>query len=402
MSGSTRSYEMARRLVALGHEVNMVTSWREVESCRKQFHTCESGISVHWIPVSYSNRMRFWGRIFAFFKFAFHSSLLAASFEADIVLASSTPLTIAIPALYASFRLGVPMVFEVRDLWPEMPIAMGMLDHPLAIRASRILEVLSYRHASAVIALSPGIKEGIVRAGCSPTRIAVIPNGCDNSMFDCQPSFPASLHSIKPCLASTPLLLYAGTFGRVNNVSYAVSLAHELITLGSDIRLLLIGSGSEFDSVRHKAFQSGVLNKNLFLEAPISKAEIPSLLAAVTMASNLVIDIPEARANSANKFFDTLAAGKPIFLNHGGWMHELVVQHDCGISGWGKSTREIAVEVDLRLHDLDWLARAGRSSRNLAEKYFDRDILVAQLEQVLFASALQKAVDVDSIAPGLY
>ena len=136
MPGGTRPYEMARRLVAKGHEVNMVCSWRASDGRTNWFETKEAGISIHWLPVPYSNRMSYRARIQAFLKFALLSTFKAASLDSDIVYASSTPLTIALPAIIAALKCNVPMVLEVRDLWPEMPIAIGALNNPLAIFAT--------------------------------------------------------------------------------------------------------------------------------------------------------------------------------------------------------------------------------------------------------------------------
>ena len=402
MSGGTRSYEMARRLVAMGHEVNMITSFRDLGVRKQRFETIEAGIKVHWLPVPYSNRMGFIDRVLAFLKFAFGSSRLAASINSDIIFASSTPLTIAVPAVYASSCQKTPMVFEVRDLWPEMPIAIGMLTNPLLVKVSRVLEVWAYRSAASVVTLSPGMKNGVVRTGYPSSRVAVIPNSCDNVEFAFDPEAAQKFRAARPWLGEKPLLIYAGTFGRVNGVGYAVKLAKALLALGSDIRLLLVGDGAERDIVMQQARAAGVYEQNLFFETKMTKREIPALFSAATMASNLVIDLPEARANSANKFFDTLASGKPIFLNHGGWMHDLVTAHGCGIAAWGRSIEEVAQELHQRLHDPDWLQKAGAASRHLAETHFDRDVLAQQLEQVLSAALNGKPGKAEAIAPGFY
>ena len=102
MSGGTRSYEFARRLVSMGHEVDMITTWREPDSRKSWFVTQEDGIKVHWLPLQYSNHMSYFKRIKAFIKFAWYSAHRAAYLESDIVLATSTPLTVAFPAVYAS------------------------------------------------------------------------------------------------------------------------------------------------------------------------------------------------------------------------------------------------------------------------------------------------------------
>jgi len=402
MSGGTRSYEMARRLVAMGHEVNMVTSWRDVDGRKRPFHTIEAGIKVHWLPVAYSNRMGFNKRLLAFFKFAFASSQKALSLDSDIIFATSTPLTIALPAVFASMRRKIPMVFEVRDLWPEMPIAIGALTNPLLVSASRALEVWAYRNAVSVVALSPGMKNGVVRTGYPSSRVAVIPNSCDNGDFASNPVASQRSRAARSWLGDKPLLIYAGTFGRVNGVGYAVSLAKELLVMGSNIRILLIGDGAERDTVVEMARQLGVLDVNLFFEKSVSKTEISSLFSASTMSSAFFIDLPEMRINSANKFFDSLAAGKPILLNYGGWMHELVLRYQCGFCAWRLPLDQVARELDCRLNDREWLLQAGHNARKLAVNYFDRDVLAQQLESVLIGAINGDPDMAESFAPGLY
>ena len=93
--GGTRSFEMARRLVQMGHDVHVITSDQKVENAGKRtwYETEETGIHVHWFPVPYSNKMSYRARIVAFFRFAFLASRKAASIDSDVIFATSTPLT---------------------------------------------------------------------------------------------------------------------------------------------------------------------------------------------------------------------------------------------------------------------------------------------------------------------
>jgi len=403
MSGGTRSYEMARRMVAAGHDVQMVTSYREPNGNRNGwFKTEEAGIQVHWYPVPYSSHMSFFERVRAFFSFALAARKKAVELDGDIIFATSTPLTIALPAVPASRKKKIPMVFEVRDLWPEMPIAVGALKNPLLRFAADKLEHWAYHNAASVVALSPGMKKGVVRTGYPAERVAVIPNSSDNAEFKYNPEAAARFRAEREWLGNKPLFTYAGTFGKVNGVSYAVDLAKALLELKSTVRILLVGQGSERDDLVTVAKRAGVFEVNLFIENPLPKSEVPDLLSASTMASNLVTDLPEARANSANKFFDTLAAGKPVFINHGGWMHDLVVQHKCGLAMWRKPVTEVAVELDRKMLDGAWLEQAGNAARELAEGCFARDDLAQQLISVLEAAVEGCPEKSEGIAPGDY
>src|SRR5690606_33152003 len=166
MPGGTRSYEMARKLVAAGHEVHMVTSWRNDDGRPAGwFQTDEAGIRVHWLPVPYSNHMSYLQRVLAFFRFAFLSLGKAKELNGDVVFATSTPLTIALPAVLAARSKKIPLVFVVRDLWPELPVAMVALRNPMLKWLATRLEKWAYYNSEAIIALSPGMKQGVIRAG---------------------------------------------------------------------------------------------------------------------------------------------------------------------------------------------------------------------------------------------
>ena len=172
-AGGTRSYEMAQRLIERGHSVTMVCgsingghgavtglSGAFTRGVRKGL---VDGIWVIELELPYSNADSFARRSFTFLKFSIRSMLLVFSERYDLLFATSTPLTVAIPALAGKWIRRRPMVFEVRDLWPELPRAMGVISNPIVLRSLELLEKAAYRSASSIIALSPGMAHGIGR-----------------------------------------------------------------------------------------------------------------------------------------------------------------------------------------------------------------------------------------------
>ena len=403
MSGGTRSYEMAKRMVAKGHDVHMITSYREPCENRSWVTSKIDGINVYWLPVQYTNKMSFLRRIKSFFEFAIKSSIKTASIKADIIFATSTPLTIALPAIYASKKQKIPMVFEVRDLWPEMPIAMGALKNPISIFFAKFLEKFAYKNSAAINALSPGMKEGIISTGFPATKVSVIPNSSDISMFRVDKEFGYSFRKSRPWLKKNdPLLLYTGTFGLINDLDSLVKIALELCKINSEIKILAIGGGIRFKEVQKYAEDLGVLNKNFFMEDYLKKKDVPSAISAATITTSLFLDKPEMQKNSANKFFDSLAAGKPIMINYGGWMNDLIKNHSCGLAMWKTPYPKIAQELNEKLYDENWLSSASKASAKLADEYFDRDLLASQLIELLENVVDKKAEAAESLAPGIY
>ncbi|MBU8921206.1 MAG: glycosyltransferase family 4 protein [Bacteroidales bacterium] len=382
MEGGTRSYEMARRLVANGHEVHIITSDRKPSTSKSWYNSKEEGINVHWLPLPYSNSMSNAARVRAFAKFVGLSFRKALEVPGDLVFASSTPLTIALPAIWAARKRKLPVVFEVRDLWPELPIAVGAIKNSAAIFCARWLENFAYMNSEHIVALSPGMQEGIIATGYPAERVTVIPNCCDIEMFS-----PAKLESNPPLdlswLAGRPLVVYAGTMGFINGVDYLARLAEAVLPLDPGIRFLIVGSGKMKKKVVAVATKSGVLGENFFMLDGVPKEQVPTLLSAATIASSLFVDLEPMWSNSANKFFDALAASKPIMINYRGWQAELIEEHGAGIVLPINDISSAAKTLVKRIRNKDWLRNAGEAAATLANNKFARNNLAEDLEHIL-------------------
>ncbi|HXV77652.1 MAG TPA: glycosyltransferase family 4 protein [Candidatus Polarisedimenticolaceae bacterium] len=383
MSGSTRSYEIARRLVAGGHRVDIVTSdrgsgassnWRESEC---------GGARVHWIAVPYSNELPFARRMRAFLRYALAAARRSSSIDADLIFATSTPLTIALPAAYAKLRKRVPLIMEIRDLWPEVPIAMGVLRSRSSRALARALERFAYACSARVVALSPGMADGVARAGYPRERVVTLPNACDLELFDVPVSVGQAFRASHPWLGDRPLVVYAGTLGRANDVGFLVRLAGSMRWIDERVRFLVVGDGAEREDLRALAAQLGVLDRTLFMMDPVPKLAMPRILAAADLAVSTFARVPALWTNSANKVFDALASGTPIAINHGGWIAELLDDHDAGLILDAADAEAAARRLAAALADGEWLARAATNARRLARDRFSRDRLVAQLEQLM-------------------
>lgn len=383
-AGGTRSYELARRLVARGHEVNMVTSDTSPEDRTSNWYqTEEAGIKVHWLPNEYSNHMSYSRRIRAFLRFAARACTKAASLPADVIFATSTPLTIAIPAIYAARRRRVPMVFEVRDLWPEAPIAVGALQNPLLIRCARWLERWAYKNATYVVALAPRFREGVVACGYPRSRVKVIFNGADVAVFDVQ----QQQSCLPPELVGLPTICYTGTIGLVNEVHRIVDIA-ERTRHHSDLVFVVAGDGREAASLTAYAQERGVLGLNFVMLGQLPKAAIPELLARATAAIGTASADPRLHPDAMNKIADYLAAGKPIFCAFEGWLSSLVCDQGAGV--YLPRDPDLAAQILLEhINNQEWLSGASEAARELAKTKFNYDLLVEDLEEVLEAAVCE-------------
>jgi glycosyltransferase involved in cell wall biosynthesis len=384
MSGGTRSYEFARRLVERGHEVHMITGDPDADRARV---TREAGIVVHWLPVPYSNAMSYRRRLRAFLGFVGRAALTAGRLRHDLVFATSTPLTVAIPGVWAALRRRVPMVLEVRDVWPELPIAIGALRSPVSRWAAGRLEAWAYRRAAHVIALSPGMAASI-RGRFPGVTVTVVPNSSDIGLFAGADRAGAALRRDTPWLGDRPLILYAGTLGLANGVDYLVRMAVHLAGTAPDVRIAIVGDGRTRDGLRELAAGLGVLDRNVFLLGPVAKAEVVAFFGACDLAVSVFTDVPELGANSPNKVFDAFAAGRPVAVNHGGWIADLITGSGAGLVLPAHDTGAAAEAVAAFLGDRAACRAAGSAAYALARDRFDRDLLFQDFERVLTTSQL--------------
>ena len=395
MPGGIRSHEMARRLVARGHDVNMITSWREEDRRTEYFVTKEAGIRVHWIPVPYSNKMGFGSRIRAFFTFAWKAARKAASLKADIVFATSTPLTVALPGAYAAWKRDVPMVFEIRDLWPEVPIALGVIQSPLLKKMAKWLERFAYDRSTAVVALAPGMADGVFKTGVNKKRVAIIPNGCDIAFFK-RTNSRNEANKRKP---EKQIILYVGHIGRANGVEYVIQLAKAMLDFYPTLEpeFVIIGDGQMFPKVKSLGIEEGVLGKNVRMLGAMPKIEIPKWL-KMASATIMTYDGPEIlfRDSVSNKFFDSLAAGKPIFANFEGF--STLIAKSCGAGViLPKNDFEMAAHtVSKFLEDPKAVHQAAVASFHLGHRFFNREKLALDLEKV-FIRVLEGGTSLDRI-----
>jgi glycosyltransferase involved in cell wall biosynthesis len=394
MPGGTRSHEFASHLAQSGHHVTVITSWQETlppAVC----HETVAGYNVRWIHIPYSNTMGYWRRVSSFVQFLLAASWHASRTPADLVFATSTPLTVVIPGAVGAWVHRVPWVLEIRDLWPEVPIAIGAIRNPLAKWFARWLARFGYRSAARVITLSPGIRDGVIRAGCSPNKVSVIPNLSNLAAFGDGIGNPDRFLERYPALRGRPIVMYAGTIGQVNGVDYLVKIAAKAMAHSSKVAFCILGEGRELPQLRQVAASMGVLDSNLIVCPPLTKSQMPDALAAARLCTSLVVDLPAMWDNSANKFFDALAAGRPIAINYEGWQAELIRSTGVGLVLPADDAPSAWRIIEGFLSDEEGVIRAGQGARSLALERFDAKRLAAEFELVLLEAAARPGQDQD-------
>ncbi len=386
-STGTRSYEFARRWVKARHKVTLITGHYDigglqVDKALYQKQTIE-GINVVVVGTKYSNKQSHLRRITSFLSFCLLSIYAGLRTKGvDVIYASSTPLTVGIPAMVIKWAKHIPFVFEVRDQWPEIPIELNIITNRFLIKILLWLEKTIYRNCSSIIALSPGQADGIRKVLTPDSRnrglteekpITVIPNSCDIDLF--RPDIDGSAIRQRMGWGDKLVLLHTGAMGKVNGLDFVINAA-ERLKEHSDIIFVLIGDGNQKPFLESRVKELALTNVEILSSVP--KRELSDFYAAANIGLVIIGNFPIIEHNSANKFFDSLSAGKPVLLNYSGWQRNILEENAAGF-GCDLCNLDQFVEKVLHLNSHGkQIEQTAQNARRVAVEKFNRDQLAKQ------------------------
>ncbi len=385
--GHTRHFELAQFLRARGHELvvvasdlNYQTGERTVERAGLYAEQNIDGVRVlrsYIYPALH--RSYFW-RIISFLSFMVSSVWTALRVhEVDLVMGTSPPIFQALSAWLVAFLRRKPYLLEVRDLWPEFGVSMGVLKNPVVIAIARWLESFLYARATHILVNSPAYKEYMVGKGLLPDKITFIPYGTDVDMFT--PEVDGSPVRSELGLGDKFVVLYAGALGQANDIDTLLRAANRLKD-EEKICFVLFGDGKERVRLQAEAGRMGL--DNLVFAGVRSKKEIPAVIASSDVCLAILQDIPMFRTTYPNKVFDYMAAGKPTVLVIDGVVRQVIEEAGGGAFVEPGNDEMLANTVlELSRHP-ERVKRMGQDARAYLVKHLDRrDKLEDTLELLL-------------------
>lgn len=382
-SYGTRVYEFTKRWVEKGHQVTVITGVYAKSDIRAQKfieNQDYEGINVKVINVTIDNKMPVLKRIWSFIKYMSISCWFAATLKADVVIASSGPITVGFPGLVAHYIRGRKFVFEVRDLWPEVAVELGIIKNKLLIRLAYWFEKRCYKAASHIITLSPGMEADIERR-FGKMNITSVTNSANIQLFGTEIQYP----DLKG-LVSFHYAIYNGNIGEVNNSEWLFNAAKLLIAKGrNDIKIVLAGDGQQKAHLEQRAIDEDVIN--FILMGLVPKNQLVGLIQNALVS---LVPLKGARildTSSPNKFFESLAAGVPVVQNTNGWMKDYLEVNRVGYTLDPDDPVALS-DLLIQLADNPALAREmGDRAKVLAARDFDKDILADKMLDALLEAA---------------
>ena len=390
-AGGTRHIEFARRLAAHGHRVTIVTSPVSYLSGQNSLpghylwkkEQWAENIEIRYCRTSSGMHKGFVPRLTAFFSFMFSSFFCALDVkDVDLVWGTSPNLFQGWTAWLAARCKRVPFLLEIRDLWPEFAVAMGVLRNKTLIRMSQWLEKFLYNHADRIIVNSPGFIP-YIRDICGKTP-DLVPNGADISMFA---GADGSAFREKWGLGDAFVVMYSGAHGPANDLETALNAA-EILSGHEDIRFVFVGSGK--DKERLEALKDEMGLKNVLFVPPVPKDEIAAVMAAEDAGLAILKRLDMFRTTYPNKVFDIMACGDPVICQIDGVIREVVEENQAGIFAEPGDPQALADIVLKLAGDRELCRKMGENGRNAIAEKFNRDIALNRLESIFHETIAQR------------
>jgi len=383
-TSGTRSYDIGKYLVEMGQKVTMICGLHDQSSLlpmpwwRLLRHEQIDGIDVIVCNAQYSNKHSVPRRLWAWFKFALLATYACLRERStDLIFATSTPLTVGIPARLAAAVKRIPYVFEVRDLWPEDLLAAGRLKAGLQYKAWQWLESFCYAKARMILLVSSGFHDRLLERGLEPERLRTIVLGADGLLY--QDVKPNRDYIERHGLTNKTIAVYTGAHGDANGLTQLIETAGCLRDR-SDIAIVLIGEGKMRSRLKAMVAEKGL--HNIHLLDPVRKEELPGILAGCHIGLMILKQIVRPRWVTPNKIFDYMFSGLPSIVNFAGTTAEMVVREGVGVASEPGSAKDLAERIVFWADHHDQRTAIGRRAREVAFDKFDRRQIAHQLADV--------------------
>lgn len=391
--GGSRWNEMTKVWASEGHEITVIagmahyTSGKKPARYKNRFvfrEEYQPGIKMIRTYVSGLYNVNFIGRLWGYFSFVV-SSLYAGIFKTkgkfDLILATSPPLFIGISGYLISRIKRVPLVFEVRDLWPESAIDTGIITSRFLINISFWLERFIYRKASLINVLTPAFKQNLInKKGVPADKIILIPNASDFSLADkIQHNFDAVQFRVDNEFDNKLTLIYVGAHGVANNLIQIVYAAEAL--KNEAVLFLLIGDGMEKHMLEEEARKRNLTNIRFL--GSVSKAEVFKYILASDVGLSVLKKTDAFKTVYSNKTFDYMSCKIPTLMLIDGVSRELIETADAGFYVEPENTDEFVAKIKIYLQDKELAKTHGKNGYHYAKSHFDRQVLATKFSKAL-------------------
>jgi len=386
-AGGSRWNEMCKNWSERGHEIQVLAGMVHANGNAKRleykgkyyYKKIHSSVIVHRTHVSENYNRDFLGRLWGYFSFMFSSlwfGYMRLPKDFDVVLVTSPPLFVAFSGYLISRLNCAPLVFEVRDLWPESAIDTGVLKNKFLISLSYRFEKFVYSKSRLINVLTPAFEVKLKQdKGVAVSKLLCIPNAADFSLSekvlkDFNRDEFRKLHNLEDKF----VVSYVGAHGVANHLEQ-ILYAAELLK-DTDILFLLIGQGMRKRDLIRMRDEIGLQNVR-FID-PVPKSEVFKYISASEMGMSVLKKVDAFKTVYSNKTFDYMSCKVPVLMAIDGVSRELVEKANAGVYVEPENIQEFNSILRDCMNHKELLLSQGLNGFNYAKANFDRQALAAK------------------------
>ncbi|MCU7548486.1 glycosyltransferase family 4 protein [Chitinophagaceae bacterium LB-8] len=380
-AGGSRWNEITKTWVSQGAQVTVLAGMVHANGKEKRSEykgklykkKLQGEVAVWRCHVSEAYNKNFIGRLWGYFSFMF-SSLWAGLFKVkgnfDVVIVTSPPLFVGFSGYCISRFKRIPLVFEIRDLWPESAIDTGVLRSKPIIKLAFWFERFIYRKAKLINVLTPAFRTALIENKNVPAdKVIFIPNAADFSLSDSLlENFDRQIFRSKNDLNDHFVITYVGAHGVANHLQQVLD-AGKLLE-DTNVLFLLIGQGMEKEKLKKMAKERQI--KNVRFLDPVPKQEVFKYIISSDMGMSVLKKVDTFKTVYSNKTFDYMACKKPILMAIDGVSRELVEQAEAGSYIEPENAEEFNRVIRMYINDQGRIVEEGVNGYHFAKENFDR------------------------------
>lgn len=386
----TRAYEMAQGLLRAGHQVTLLAEVpnhpegiiRPAYRGKPWVRETLDGIDVIRVWVKTASAKTFKTRMTFYLSYMLNA-VLAGLFLArghyDFIYATSPPLFVGGAALALSRLRRIPLVFEVRDLWPASAVALGELHNPRFIRWATRLEEACYRRARRIVVVTAGIRARLIKRGIPSDKLSLIPNGANTELFQPQPEAGRRLRA-ELSLEGKFLIVYAGIHGIAQGLETALHAADRLRE-SPRVHFLFIGEGPR--KAELLALKSQLQLPNVTLLEAQPREAIPAYLSAADVALVPLRRLELFKDAVPSKLFDAWACACPVLMSIDGEARAVLERAQAGVFFPPEDVAALVEAIRSLAADPAACQRLGSNGRRFVEAHYSRQAQARTLVTLL-------------------
>lgn len=385
---ASRTSEHCRAWAKAGHEVTVITcapnhpGGKVYPGYRNRLYQTETldGVRIVRVWTFLAANEGFLLRTLNYLSFMLSACLALARLpRPDVIVSTSPQFFCGLVGFFARALRGVPWVLEIRDLWPESIVAVGVMRKGAMVRMLERLETLAYRRADRLVPVTDSFVAHIAERCGGPRKISVIKNGVDLGLFIKDERAAAA---VKRTLGfeSRFVAAYVGTHGMAHGLETILDAAERLKD-DPRIAFLMAGDGAERARLVDLASRRGLDNVRILGQRP--KADMPGIWGAADVSLILLRRSDSFKKVIPSKMFEAMAMQRPIILGVEGEARDLLDAAGAGIAITPESAEELAAAVVRLAEDPALAARLGAQGAAHVRQHFDRAKLAARYLQLL-------------------